>query len=107
MRDVWLPNEQNMATASEFPRVVGDGRNDDTAGLQAALDSGASIVFLPTPPGNYLISRTLAIHSGKTLLADRNAVIRLADHAHVHMLTNADRGASPTSRGRPTMTSSR
>jgi hypothetical protein len=90
MRDVWLPNEQNMATVSGFPGVVGDGRNDDTAGLQAALDSGASIVFLPKPPGNYLISRTLTVHSAQTILVDRNAVIRLADHAHVHMLTNAD-----------------
>ena len=33
---------------------------------------------------------SLTIHSGQTLAADRNAVIRLADHAHMHMLTNAD-----------------
>jgi hypothetical protein len=76
--------------ALEFPGVVGDGRNDDTAGLQAALDSGAATVVLSAPPAHYLISRALAIHSGQTLAADRNAVIRLADHAHAHLLTNAD-----------------
>lgn len=76
----------------DLPEVVGDGVHDDTAGLQAALDSGASVVHLPMPPGNYLISRTLEIHSGQTLLADRNAVVRLADHAHAHLLTNADHG---------------
>lgn len=72
------------------PDVAGDGLHDDTAGLQAALDSGASVVRLPRPPACYVISRTLVMRSGQTLLADRNAVIRLADHAHAHMLTNAD-----------------
>lgn len=72
------------------PDVVGDGVHDDTAGLQAALDSGASIVYLPRPRAHYLISRTLRIHSGQTLIADPSAVIRLADHAHAHLLTNAN-----------------
>ncbi|MBU0714389.1 MAG: glycoside hydrolase family 55 protein [Verrucomicrobia bacterium] len=76
----------------DLPDVCGDGVHDDTAGLQAALDSGAGIIHLPTPPSHYLISRTLVMHSGQALLADRNAVIRLADHAHAHMLTNADHG---------------
>lgn len=81
--------ELNVLT---LPGVLGDGIHDDTAGLQAALDSGAAVVHLPRPPACYLISRTLALHSGQTLLAERNAVIRLADHAHAHMLTNADHG---------------
>jgi len=72
--------------------VVGDGIHDDTAGLQAVLDSGTAVIHLPQPPACYVISRTLALHSGQMLLADRNAVIRLADHAHAHMLTNADHG---------------
>jgi hypothetical protein len=38
----------------------------------------------------YLIRSPLRLHSGQTLTADRNALIRLADHAHAHMLTNAD-----------------
>lgn len=77
----------------------GDGAHDDTAGIQAALDSGAAVVYLPTPPKFYLISRTLVIHSGQALHAERNATIRLADNALAHMLTNAehtkgDRGIS-------------
>jgi hypothetical protein len=76
--------------ALDFPGVVGDGKHDDSLGLQAALDSGAATVCLPAPPCRYLIRRTLRLHSGQTLMADRNAVIRLADHAHVHMLANAD-----------------
>lgn len=79
-----------MTNVFDFPGVVGDGKHDDTAGLQAALNSGASTVYLPVPPAAYLISKTLALHSGQTLMADRNAVVRLADHAHAHMLSNAD-----------------
>jgi hypothetical protein len=41
------------------PNVLGDGLHDDTDGLQAALDSGASVVTLPTPPGCYVISHAL------------------------------------------------
>ncbi len=72
------------------PDTVGDGVHDDTAGLQAALDSGASVVELPGPPKHYLISHALVIHSGQTLVVDRNATVRLADGAHAHMLTNAN-----------------
>lgn len=75
------------------PGVVGDGVHDDTAGLQAALDTRAAVVRLPRPPGCYLISRTLRMHSGQALIADCNACIRLANHAHAHMLTNADHGS--------------
>ena len=77
------------ARAELPPGTVGDGVHDDTAALQAALDSGASVVELPRPPRCYLISRALVIHSEQTLLVDRNATIRLADGAHAHMLTNA------------------
>ena len=79
-----------MLNAMNAAGVVGDGRHDDTAGLQAALDSGAAVVSLPTPPGHYLISDTLAIHSGQSLRVDRHAVLRLADGAHAHMLANAN-----------------
>lgn len=79
-----------MIDALNSAGVVGDGVHDDTTGLQEVLDSGASTVYLPDPPVYYLISRTLILHSGQTLMVDRNATIRLADHAHVHMLTNHD-----------------
>ncbi len=64
-----------MKNPVDFPVVAGDGRNDDTAGLQAALDSGAAAIFLPQPPQRYLISKSLRLHSGQTLIAERNAVL--------------------------------
>ena len=79
-----------MVNALECPGVVGDGRHDDSAGLQAALDTKAATVHLPRPSGHYLIRQTLVVDSGQTLIADRNAIIRLGDHAHCHMLTNAN-----------------
>ena len=79
-----------MLNALECPGVVGDGRHDDSAGLQAALDTKAATVHLPRPSGHYLIRQTLVVDSGQTLIADRNAIIRLGDHAHCHMLTNAN-----------------
>lgn len=81
----YLPsNAQNM------PLVKGDGIHDDTKGLQALLDSKVSVIHLPKPSKCYLISKVLKIHSGQTLIVDRNAVIRLADHAGAHLLTNSD-----------------
>ena len=79
-----------MTNIFEFDGVVGDGKNDDTAGLQAALDSGAGTVFLPVPPRHYLISKPLLIHSNQTLLADRSAVIRLKGGSDCPMIANDD-----------------
>lgn len=76
--------------AQNIPNVIGDGVHDDTKGLQALLDSKASVIHLPKPSKCYLISKVLKIHSGQTLIVDRNAVIRLADHAGAHLLTNSD-----------------
>ena len=70
--------------------VKGNGVHDDTEGLQALLDSKVSTVYLPRPEKFYLVSKTLRIHSGQTLIADRDAVIRLADRAGAHLLTNSD-----------------
>ncbi|MDR1382059.1 MAG: hypothetical protein LBJ47_11360 [Tannerella sp.] len=77
-------------SAIMIPNVRGDGVFDDTKGLQDLLDTGGATIFLPKPAKNYLISRTLKIHSGQTLIVDRNAVIRLADRAGAHLLTNAE-----------------
>ncbi len=73
-----------------LPGVMGDGIHDDTAGIQAALDAGTGLVYLPRPPKHYLIRKTLLIHSGQTLMLDRHAIIRLADSADVPMLMNDD-----------------
>lgn len=77
-------------TTTNKPVVKGDGIHDDTQAIQALLDSKQATIYLPKPSNYYLISKTLKIYSGQTLIADRNAVIRLADHAGVHLLTNAD-----------------
>lgn len=70
------------------PRVVGNGVHDDTVGLQALLDSGATEVRFPVPPKCLLISSTLKIHSRQTLVVGRNTVIRLKPHSDQLMLTN-------------------
>ncbi len=82
-----------MRNALAAPGVYGDGLHDDTAGLQAALDAGPGTVHLPQPPAHYVVTRPLRLHSYQSLVADRYAVIRLADHAHAYLLTNADHAA--------------
>jgi len=77
-------------TAMIAPGVVGDGIHDDTSGLQALLDSAKSEVRFPSPPVCLLISKTLRIHSGQTLVVGRHTVIRLKDHSDQVMITNAD-----------------
>ncbi len=67
-------------------RLCGDGIHDDTAGLQALLDSGRPTISVPD--GVYLISDTLVIHDNTHLLLAHSAVIRLADHACCIMLKN-------------------
>ena len=54
----------------ELPPLCGDGVHDDTAAIQARLDSGASLVYLPPPEKEYLISRTLRIGSDTELRLD-------------------------------------
>lgn len=74
----------------DFAGVIGDGVNDDSAGIQEALDSRAGTVYLPKPKNCYLISKTLKVHSEQTILADRYARIKLADQANCLLLMNAD-----------------
>jgi hypothetical protein len=51
-----------MLSAADFG-AVGDGTTDDTAALQAALNTitGASGSFLVIPPGNYKVTSTLTV----------------------------------------------
>ncbi|MDR1222081.1 MAG: GDSL-type esterase/lipase family protein [Tannerella sp.] len=80
----------SAATASFPQSLKGDGIHDDAEAIQAMLDSRDATVYLPAPQVCYKIGKTLKIHSGQTLMVDRNAVIRLADHAGAHLLTNDD-----------------
>ncbi len=69
---------------------IGDGIHDDTAAIQALLDTGASLVELPAPKVSYLISRTLLIGDGQELRLGRFTRIRLADGSDCPMLANRD-----------------
>ena len=71
-------------------KLYGDGIHDDTDAIQEMLDSGAKLVALPMPEKNYLISRTLQIHSCQELRLDRWAEIKLAPKSNCPMLTNSD-----------------
>jgi len=48
--------------------AVGDGTTDDTAAIQAALDSGAAIVYFPS--GSYPASSTITVSSPVHLLGE-------------------------------------
>ena len=65
----------------------GDGIHDDTAAIQALLDTKREIV-LPEPEAFYLISKTLYIGSNTRLVLPRFAEIRLADGSNCPMLRN-------------------
>lgn len=56
--------------------ALGDGVHDDTAAIQAALDSTAKRIYLP--PGGYRITDSLVIsRSGKYLMGDGSNVARI------------------------------
>ena len=81
--------------------VEGNGRHDDSDGLQEAL-AGARVVHLPYTEGGYLVSRTLKIGSGQTLIADPCARIRLADHSEgTHLLENSQQVGDRTDAADP------
>lgn len=70
------------------PELAGDGVTDDTAAIQARLDTGASCVYLPPPEKEYLVSKTLLIGSGQELKLDRFTRVRLAPGSNCTMLAN-------------------
>lgn len=78
-------------SASEVLSLNGDGVNDDTAAIQARLDSGVSCVYLPPPKDHYLISKPLMIGSGQELRLDRFTRVRLAPKSSCFMLVNRNR----------------
>lgn len=73
---------------AQLPPLAGDGVTDDTAAIQARLDSGATLVYLPPPKKCYLISKTLKIGSNQEFKLDRFSVIRLAPQSNCPMLEN-------------------
>lgn len=83
-----LATHAQQTTTPPTPRIVGDGTHDDTAAIQALLDTRRTLVHLPSPPKHYRISKTLCIHSNQTLQLDRFTVIRLKDGSDCLMITN-------------------
>ena len=73
---------------AELPPLVADGVHDDTAAIQARLDSGATLVYLPPPKKEYLISKALLLSSNCELRLDRNTVVRLAPGSRCSMVEN-------------------
>ncbi len=77
-------------------KLYGDGIHDDYAAIQELLDSGICEVVLPAPEKNYLISKTLKIHSNQSLILPRFATIKLAAGADCTMIENDDFSAYST-----------
>lgn len=86
-----------MISCMEFVSVKqfgakGDGIADDTAAIQAALDSGALRVEIPT--GLYRVTATLKVHSNTEIAAADTARVYLCGSTQKHrgdyLLTNAD-----------------
>lgn len=71
-------------------KLYGDGIHDDYPAIQEMLDSGMQVVYLPVTEKNYLISKTLKIHSNQELRLDAYTRICLTDNANCFMLTNYD-----------------
>ena len=70
------------------PILYGDGIHDDTAAIQAMIDSGVCEVSLPAPQKFYLISKPLTLPSRFKLKLPRFAEIQLADGANCFMVQN-------------------
>ncbi len=73
------------ASAQQTPTLftaglVGDGASDDTAAIQALLDSRRALVYLPAPPKHYLISKppsSTALPGPLDLLVNRGTIEHL------------------------------
>ena len=72
--DTFVPIGTNVRAMG----AVGDGRTDDGAAIQRALDQGGLIVI---PKGTYIVGKTLFVNSDTELLCESGAIIRLADGA--------------------------
>src|SRR5699024_2117916 len=63
----WSPRHNAPVSVRDFG-AVGDGVTDDTAAIQAALDSGAPVVY--APPGVYAISDPVVVEEGTHFRGD-------------------------------------
>ena len=72
--------------------ALGNGVANDATAIQAALDSGADVVNIPS--GVYSIAQGLLIGSNTTLQVASDAIIRLAANTNEWMISNRTDGAS-------------
>jgi parallel beta-helix repeat protein len=74
--------------------AVGDGVTDDTAAIQAAIDTlstlGGDIVFPTTSANVYLVSDTLLLTDFIRITFANNVTIKLANNSDVPIISNAD-----------------
>lgn len=74
--------------------AVGDGVVDDTAAIQAAIDTlsalGGDIVFPTTSANIYLVSDTLLVTDFIRITFSNNVTIKLANNSNVPIISNAD-----------------
>ncbi len=79
-----------MTTHQMKNTLYGDGVHDDTPAIQELLDSGSGCVQLPSPSRNYLITKSLRLHSNQELRLDRWTEVVLAPKSNGPMLVNDD-----------------
>lgn len=66
----------NTATSVLSFGAIGDGVNDDTAAIQAAIDASSS-VFFPTPAAFYKITSPIYLSSGKSIFGPSGTLVRI------------------------------
>ena len=71
-------------------KLYGDGIHDDYPAIQEMLDLGKSVVELPVPEKNYLISKNLKIHGGQTLKLSPFTEVHLKEASNCAMLEDDD-----------------
>ena len=70
--------------------LYGNGIDDDYPAIQELLDARRNEVVLPIPEKNYLISKTLKIHSGQSLKLSPYTLVRLKADSNCAMLEDDD-----------------
>src|SRR5690606_242092 len=66
--------------------AVGDGVTDDTAAVQAILDSGYAYIFFPEPPIKYLITAPLTVPD----------TVRFIDGLQSHIYYDYEQSGTPS-----------
>lgn len=60
--------------------AAGDGRTDDSAAIQRAVNASQTVHF---PAGNYLCRKKIDLRSGSSLIGDGSATLRTDGHSYI------------------------